>query len=144
MGSKSKVKRRERGEERIEPPPSFEPEMSAFLTWVQLEKGLAKNTVFSYENDLTQCALHLKKQGVSGWQNVELVHLSSWLASLTEGEYAVASLSRKLSAVRMLAKYLVGGWVPISIVAARVFISLIPVIFLPDQCFLPLPIPHQF
>jgi integrase/recombinase XerD len=108
MGSKSKVKRRERGEERIEPPPSFEPEMSAFLTWVQLEKGLAKNTVFSYENDLTQCALHLKKQGLSGWQNVELVHLSSWLASLTAGEYAVASLSRKLSAVRMLAKYLVG------------------------------------
>ena len=102
------MKRRERGEERIEPPSSFEPEMSAFLAWVQLEKGLAKNTVISYENDLIQCALYLKKQGVSGWQKVELDHLSSWLGSLTKGEYAVASLSRKLSAVRMLAKYLVG------------------------------------
>ena len=108
MGSKSKVKRREKGEVRKEPPAQFERELSDFLAWVQLEKGLSKNTVGSYENDLVQCALHLKGQGVGSWGEVELVHLSSWLGSLTDEEYAVASLSRKLSAVRMLAKFLVG------------------------------------
>ncbi|MBT3668151.1 MAG: tyrosine recombinase XerD [Opitutae bacterium] len=108
MGAKSKVKRREKGELRIEPPPEYEKEISDFLAWVQLEKGLSKNTVSSYENDLIQCALHLKGQGVASWHGVELIHLSSWLGSLTEEEYAVASLSRKLSAVRMLAKFLVG------------------------------------
>lgn len=108
MGAKSKVKRREKGEVRLELPPSFEAELSSFLAWVQLEKGLAKNTVHSYENDLIQCAQHLHGQGVSGWQVVELVNLSKWLASMSEDEYAVASLARKLSAVRMLAKYLVG------------------------------------
>jgi integrase/recombinase XerD len=108
MGAKSKVKRREKGEVRLELPPPFEAELSSFLAWVQLEKGLAKNTVHSYENDLIQCAQHLHRQGVPGWQVVELVHLSKWLASLSEDEYAVASLARKLSAVRMLAKYLVG------------------------------------
>ncbi len=108
MGAKSKVKRRERGEVPAEPPSAFEKEISDFLAWVQLEKGLAKNTVSSYENDLIQCALYLKEQGVPSWKSVELVHLSGWLASLTDGEYAVSSLARKLSAVRMLAKYLVG------------------------------------
>jgi integrase/recombinase XerD len=108
MGAKSKVKRREKGELRIEPPPEYEKEISDFLAWVQLEKGLSKNTVSSYENDLIQCALHLKGQGVASWHGVELIHLSSWLGSLTDEEYAVASLSRKLSAVRMLAKFLVG------------------------------------
>ena len=53
-----------------EPPQSFEPEISSFLVWVQLEKGLSPNTVDSYERDLIQCALHLEAQGISGWQKV--------------------------------------------------------------------------
>lgn len=108
MGAKSKVKRRGKGDNPLEPPPSFERELSDFLAWVQLEKGLAENTITSYENDLVQCSLHLYGQGVSCWQNVEIEHMSCWLGSLTKDEYAVASLARKLSAVRMLAKYLVG------------------------------------
>ena len=68
MGAKSKVKRRKQGENAPEPPPSFEPEISSFLVWVQLEKGLSPNTVNSYERDLIQCSLHLKTQGISDWQ----------------------------------------------------------------------------
>ena len=106
MGAKSKVKRRKQGENAPEPPPSFEPEISSFLVWVQLEKGLSPNTVDSYERDLIQCSLHLRAQGISGWQKVGIENLSSWLSSLTEQEYLATSLSRKLSAVRMLAKFL--------------------------------------
>ena len=83
MGAKSKVKRREKGDNPLEPPPSFERELSSFLAWVQLEKGLAENTIVSYENDLVQCSLHLFGQGVPCWQNVEIEHLSCWLGSLT-------------------------------------------------------------
>ena len=108
MGAKSEVKRREKGEAPLQPPAAFEPEISAFLAWVQLEKGLAKNTVLSYEADLVQCSLNLAKQGVANWREVGLEHLSNWLSSLTRGSYAVASLARKLSSVRMMARYLVG------------------------------------
>ena len=108
MGAKSKVKRRKQGENAPEPPPSFEPEISSFLVWVQLEKGLSPNTVDSYERDLIQCSLHLKAQGISSWQKVGIENLSAWLSSLTEQEYVATSLSRKLSAVRMLAKFLKG------------------------------------
>ncbi|MEC7543283.1 MAG: site-specific tyrosine recombinase [Verrucomicrobiota bacterium] len=108
MGSKSKVRRRERGEAPLEPPPAFEPEISSFLAWVQLEKGLTENTVLSYEADLTQCSLNLAEQGVRDWRSTQLEHLSNWLSSLTRGSYAVSSLARKLSSVRMMARYLVG------------------------------------
>ena len=108
MGAKSQVKRRERSEPSLVLPSSFESDLSGFLSWVQLEKGLARNTVDSYEADLIQCANCLFSQGVSNWREVRIEHLSQWLASLTEDAYAVASLSRKLSAVRMLAKYMVG------------------------------------
>jgi len=108
MGAKTEVKRRIQGEEPLEPPACFEKEISDFLAWIQLEKGLAENTVNSYEADLSQCALSLFEQGVRGWLEVRLEHISHWLSSLTKDSYAVASLSRKLSAVRMLARFLVG------------------------------------
>ena len=60
-----------------------------------------------YEADLIHAGLSFS-QGVANWREVRIEHLSEWLASLTEDAYAVASLSRKLSAVRMLAKYMVG------------------------------------
>ncbi len=107
MGSKTEVKGRNRGDVPVDPPPSFEPEISSFLAWVQLERGLSLNTVQSYEADLIQCARFLHQHGASNWQVVSLEQISAWIASLTVDGYAVASLSRKLSALRMLARYLV-------------------------------------
>ena len=48
-----------------------------------MEKGLADNTVSSYENDLVQFAIYLDQAGVSSWQSVDLDNVSSWLRTLT-------------------------------------------------------------
>jgi integrase/recombinase XerD len=61
----------------------------------------------AYEGDLIQCAQHLQKLGAAGWRGVTPEQLSSWLVTLTRQDYAVASLARKLTAVRLLARYLV-------------------------------------
>ena len=108
MGSKTEVTGRKRGDDPILPPPAYESDISSFLAWVQLERGLSKNTVESYESDLIQCACFLHKQGSSNWQAVSLEHVSDWISSLTLDGYAVASLARKLSALRMLARFLIG------------------------------------
>ena len=108
MGSKTEVTGRKRGDDPILPPPAYESDISSFLAWVQLERGLSKNTVESYESDLIQCACFLHKQGSSNWQAVSLEHVSDWISSLTLDGYAVASLARKLSALRMLARFLLG------------------------------------
>ena len=107
MGSKTEVTGRKRGDEPLHPPSGYESDISAFLAWVQLERGLSKNTVESYEADLIQCSSFLNQHGSSSWQSVTLELVSAWISSLTLDGYAVASLARKLSALRMLARYLV-------------------------------------
>ena len=108
MGSKTEVKGRKHGDARLEPPTGYEPDISSFLAWVQLERGLSKNTVESYETDLIQCSCFLQEKGAANWEAVTLEHVSSWISSLTIDGYAVASLSRKLSALRMLVRFLIG------------------------------------
>ena len=107
MGSKTGVRVRRMGQDPLEPPQGYEAEISSFLAWVQLERGLSSNTVQSYEADLIQCACFLIQKGSENWQSVSLEQVSLWISSMTREGYAVASLSRKLSALRMLARYLV-------------------------------------
>jgi integrase/recombinase XerD len=107
MGAKTEVQGRKPGEIKLEPPSGYESDISAFLAWVQLERGLSKNTVESYEADLIQCACFLKEKGSCNWKDVSLENISNWISSLTSDGYAVASLSRKLSALRMIVRYLI-------------------------------------
>lgn len=81
--------------------------IDGFLAYIDLEKGLAKNTVDNYFNDLKQCALFLMGLGITNWESVQAEHISLWLGKLTKENYSTKSLARKLSALRMMAKYLI-------------------------------------
>ena len=92
------------------PPPAprgFADEIDRFLGYLELERGLARNTATSYESDLRQAAHFLKRNGSSGWASVTAKALTAWLHSLSDDGLAAASQSRKLSAVRMLCRHLV-------------------------------------
>ena len=93
-------------------PEAFSEAVQGFLAWVELERGLSANTIAGYENDLTQCALFLKKKKVPGWQGVGPEHISSWAAALSKDGFAVASLARRMSALRSFTRYLQNeeGW----------------------------------
>lgn len=82
-------------------------QIDGFLAYIDLEKGLAKNTVENYFLDLRQCALFLMGLGIVEWSHVQVEHISLWLSKLTLENYSTKSISRKLSALRMLAKFLI-------------------------------------
>ncbi|WP_269536968.1 site-specific tyrosine recombinase XerD [Cerasicoccus fimbriatus] len=86
---------------------AFEDALQSFLATLQLERGLADHTLMGYEGDLRQFIAFLVAQNVADWQAVQGEHLSDWIGSLSDEEYAVSSLARKLTAVRGLAKHLV-------------------------------------
>lgn len=88
-------------------PFGFSELMDGFLAEIELEKGLSKNTILGYGQDLEQSAVFLAKLGLEGWLGVKSEHISLWLSEMTLKAYSTKSLSRKLSALRMLAKYLV-------------------------------------
>ena len=79
-----------------------------FLAFLELEKGLSANTISSYENDLRQWDAFLREQlHLENWQTIEHGHAAQWLQYLHERGYAAASLSRKSSGLRTLARFLV-------------------------------------
>ena len=73
-----------------------------------LERGRSDHTLAGYESDLRQCAAWLAAQkGVKDWGEVSASHAMDWLYSLSGDGVATASLARKLSALRGLARHLV-------------------------------------
>ena len=88
-------------------PAAFSNDIHAYLGYVELEQGLAKNTAKSYEYDLVQTAHFLQKHGCKSWAAVTAEHLTAWLHWLSDQAMSESSQARKLSAVRMLCRHLV-------------------------------------
>lgn len=88
-------------------PAEFLDAIDGFIAHLELEKGLSRNTVRSYESDLRQAALRLKRSGAASWQTATPQQLASWLHWLADQRFSTASQARKLSAVRMLFRHLV-------------------------------------
>jgi integrase/recombinase XerD len=88
-------------------PAAFADAIDSFLGFVELERGLSRNTAKSYEFDLRQAAHFLRKNGASNWVRVTARQLTGWLHWLSDAKFSEASQARKLSAVRMLCRHLV-------------------------------------
>lgn len=88
-------------------PLSLSESLDGFLAFIDLEKGLSRNTVENYFQDIKQCAFFLVSLEISDWKSVQLGHISLWLSKMTVENYSTKSISRKLSALRMFAKYLI-------------------------------------
>jgi len=96
------------GEEPMLPAPAgFADAIDDFLSHVELEKGLARNTAKSYESDLKQASHQLKRLGANSWTNVTAQQLTGWLHWLSDKKFSESSQARKLTAVRMLCRHLV-------------------------------------
>jgi integrase/recombinase XerD len=88
-------------------PRSFADAIDAFIAYIDLERGLSRHTRTNYQSDLEQAAVYLQRRGVSGWSSVGRADAAAWVHSLAGARYSEASLGRKLSALRMLARFLV-------------------------------------
>jgi integrase/recombinase XerD len=88
-------------------PAAFANDIEAFLGFIGLERGLAKNTSAGYRRDLDQAAAFFSRRGVAHWRSVTGEHAAAWIHSLSNADYTVASLARKLSALRSMARFLV-------------------------------------
>lgn len=86
-------------------PAAFAEDTQAFLNFIELERGLSANTRTGYRSDLDQCAQFLLKHGAADWRSVRPDEVAAWIHSLGAG-FSAASLARKLTALRMLARYL--------------------------------------
>lgn len=93
--------------EKAQAPAELADQVDAFLAWLELEKGLAPNSVGGYEIDLSQWAAFLKRRGRSICREISADDVTAWIHSLSEKDYCVSSLARKLAAIRGFARHLV-------------------------------------
>ena len=88
-------------------PAAFATDIEAFLSFISLERGLSKHTVAAYRRDLDQAAKFALQRGAADWRGVTGSQAAEWVHSLSSARYSVASLARKLAALRALARFLV-------------------------------------
>lgn len=88
-------------------PAAFASDIEAFLSFISLERGLSKHTVAAYRRDLDQAAKFAAQRGAADWRGVTGAQAAEWVHSLSSARYSVASLARKLAALRALARFLV-------------------------------------
>ena len=85
--------------------------VDAWLTHLDVERGMSPNTLAAYRRDLARWTTHLTSLGVERPQDVRESHVAEFLARLREGDpdhppLAASSAARTLVAVRGLHRFL--------------------------------------
>lgn len=82
-------------------------DIEAYLSYLELERGLSPTTRESYRLDLAQFKAFLRQHGVAALTRVRPAHVREFLQSLRTGR-SPATVARKLAAVKGLFRFLEG------------------------------------
>lgn len=80
--------------------------LKSFLYYIELEKGLSKNTISSYKNDLTRFIEFTYECNIQHYQDISLGLLENFFNELYELGLNNTSRARYLSSIREFFKYL--------------------------------------
>ncbi|MBO9706378.1 MAG: site-specific integrase, partial [Arthrobacter sp.] len=94
----------------VTPPTAVERAIRQYLQHLSVERGLARNTLQSYERDLNRYARFLAAEGLREPQDIERGHVSAFAQALHDGAdggtaLGVRSAARTIVAVRGLHKF---------------------------------------
>ncbi|NTW31364.1 MAG: tyrosine-type recombinase/integrase [Bacteroidetes bacterium] len=79
-----------------------------FIQYIQFEKRYSHHTVISYQNDLHQFFLYLETEYIiTNVDDVNYMHIRSWLVSLLEQGLLARTANRKISSLKSFFKFLV-------------------------------------
>lgn len=82
-------------------------EVEEFLSYLSIERGLAKNTIDAYRRDLAKFITFLSRKGISSFDEVKRPLITNYLIGEKDKNLTPATLSRNLVAIKMLFRFLV-------------------------------------
>jgi len=86
----------------------FKSELKRYLQFVKVEKGLAKNSTLSYENDLNRYLTFIGRDcKLSDIGGVTLHHIEQFLDELAELELSPGTIARNISSIRSFHEFAV-------------------------------------
>jgi integrase/recombinase XerD len=86
----------------------MEKEIDDFINFLTVERNLATNTIAAYSTDLVDYIDFLESQQILNLLDIKPNHISGFIISLTKQKLSSFSIARKLSAIRMFHRFLVG------------------------------------
>ncbi|RSL32028.1 site-specific tyrosine recombinase XerD [Salibacterium salarium] len=81
-------------------------DISDFIHYCQVEKGLSENTIRSYQRDLNHYIIHLQENNITNVQHIERSHIVDFLYSLKENGRSTSTIARTISSVRAFHQFL--------------------------------------
>lgn len=84
----------------------MEEQITEYLHFLSIERGLSENTRTSYQRDLKQYLAFLTEQGITEWQAVDRYLVVAFLGSLTEAGKASTTITRMISSLRRFHQFL--------------------------------------
>ena len=79
-----------------------------FFNYLQVERGLAENTLVSYRRDLTQYMDYLKTMvKKDDWEQVTRSDIIGFLYGLKDANKSTATISRHISSIRSFHQFLI-------------------------------------
>lgn len=79
-----------------------------FLDYLSVERGLAKNTIFSYRRDLNKFADYLNKNNIGDAKDVTKKTIMDFMLAQRDAGLSTNSVSRNLVAIKTFFRFLVG------------------------------------
>ena len=77
-----------------------------FIDYLEVEKGYSKYTINNYEKDILFFLEFLKNEEIYSFKEVEHLTLRNYLNLLSQKHYSNKTISRNLSSLRALFKFL--------------------------------------
>ena len=78
-----------------------------FLEYVSVEKGLAKNTLLAYTQDLEFYHAFIEKHAGSKWEKVKRSHIMEFLLNEKKRGLDAATIARRMVAIKLFHRFLV-------------------------------------
>lgn len=86
----------------------FESALKQYLRFVQVEKGLAKNSVISYKNDLERYLRFVSRDlQIHQLGGITVTHIENFLMELLSMELSVSTIARNISSIRSFHEFIV-------------------------------------
>ncbi len=82
-------------------------QIEEFITHLKNVKNAPENTLLSYKRDLYRLSDHMEKIGVTDVSSVTQDRLRTYAAGLSEENYAISSIIRQYTSIRVFFKFLV-------------------------------------
>lgn len=77
-----------------------------FIDYINYQRGYSENTMLNYKNDIIEFIDFLKENGINNFDKVDYQIVKKYLMELYNKKLSRSSVSRKLSSLRSLYKYL--------------------------------------